>query len=372
MHTRLTKTLGIEHPILCAGMGFVAVPRLVAAVSEAGGLGLLATAVLGPDEVRDSVREIRKRTDAPFGANITLEFETAEDNARVLIEERVPVVNLSLGIRPWIIDAVHAYGGKVLCTVTNARHALSAERKGADGLIVTGHEAAGHGGDATSLVVVPLIARAVGIPIVAAGGFGDGHGLAAALALGAEGISMGTRFAMSAESPMHDRVKDFALGLSELDTIYTDKIDGAGTRFLRTERVETMDRTLSPLEALRSVSKVKKALRLTWGEVLAAAIKGGPDIRRSLGQAQIAGNTFEGLTGGDYEQGIVPGGQVVGAITAIEDCAKIVRQTVTEAERILRERAKSIEDDASPVTTLPRIDAAEPSSTARAAQGVHR
>ncbi len=215
MKTRITELLGIEHPIFCAGMGFVSLPQLVAAVSNAGGLGLLATAVLDPEEVRESVREIRKLTTRPFGANITLQFETAEENARVLLEERVPVINVSLGFAPWIVERVHAYGGWVLSTVTNLRHAHSAQRKGADGLIVTGHEAGGHGGDATSLVVIPMVAAGVEIPVVAAGGFGDGRGLAAALVLGAEGISMGTRLALSKESPIHERVKQFALGLSE-------------------------------------------------------------------------------------------------------------------------------------------------------------
>ena len=153
MKTELTELLGIEHPILCAGMGFVSLPGLVSAVSEAGGLGILATAVLGPDEVREAVREIRARPSRPFGATVSLPFATAEANARVLIEEEGPVVNLSLGIRPWIIDAVHAYGGKILSTVTQTRHAERAQRQGADCLLVSGHEAAGHGGDATTVVL---------------------------------------------------------------------------------------------------------------------------------------------------------------------------------------------------------------------------
>jgi len=339
MKTRITELLEIDHPILCAGMGFVSVPKLVAAVSDAGGLGLLATATLGPEEVLESVREIRKRTDKPFGANVTLEFDTAAENARVLIEQRVPVINISLGIAPWIIDAVHAYGGRILSTVTTTRHALSAQRKGADGLLVTGHEAAGHGGDATTLVLVPLVANAVDLPVVAAGGFGDGRGLAAALVLGAEGISMGTRFSLSLESPLHPRVLDFAFGLTEQDTVYTDRIDGAGTRFLKTKRVAMMARTMSPLEALRSIAKVKRALRLSWREILLAGLRAGPDVRKSLGQAQIAGNTYEGLIGGDYEKGVVPGGQIVGAIGEVKSCAEIIEGTVSEAERVLCERA---------------------------------
>jgi enoyl-[acyl-carrier protein] reductase II len=167
-------------------------------------------------------------------------------------------------------------------------------------------------------------------------------GLAAALALGAEAISMGTRFALAAESPMHRRVKEFAFGCSEQDTIYTDKIDGMGTRFLKTERVAAMARSLSLLEALGSIPKVKRALRLTWREVLVAALRAGPDIRRALGQAQIAGNTFEGLSDGDYEKGIVPGGQIVGAIGEELTAKEIIDRTVSEAARILRLRAAQL------------------------------
>ncbi len=343
MQTAITELLGIEHPILCSGMAYVSVPQLVAAVSEAGGLGILGTATLGPDEVRESVREVRERTRKPFGANVTLVgFDTAEDNARALIEERVPVVNLSLGISAWIVEAVHGYGGRILSTVTTPRHALSAQRKGADGLIVTGHEAAGHGGAASSLVVVPIISSAVKIPIVAAGGYGDGRGLAAALVLGAEGISMGTRFSLSKESPMHARVKELGFSSSEQDTIYTDKVDGIGTRFIKTERLLAVTRSMSPLQALLNIPTVKRALHLSWREVLLAGLRAGPDFRRALGQLQIAGDTFEGLTNGNYERGIVPGGQIVGAITEELTTRQIVGQTVSEAERILRVRAQEL------------------------------
>ena len=148
---------------------------------------------------------------------------------------------------------------------------------------------------------------------------------------------MGTRFALSLESPLHPRVKDFAFGLTEQDTLYTDRIDGAGTRFLKTQRVEMMARSMSLIEALRSIPKVKRALRLSWREILLAGLRAGPDIRKSLGQAQIAGNTFEGLSGGDYEQGIVPGGQIVGAIGEAKSCVEIIEAAISEAERVLCE-----------------------------------
>jgi enoyl-[acyl-carrier protein] reductase II len=167
---------------------------------------------------------------------------------------------------------------------------------------------------------------------------------------------MGTRFALSKESPMHQRVKDLAYRSTEQDTVYTDRIDGMGTRFLDTERVRTMARTMSPLQALRSIPRVKRALRLSWPEVFWAGLRAGPDIRKSLGQARIAGDTFEGLTGGDYERGIVPGGQIVGAIDGARSCEEIVQQTIADAERILRERA-------SPATQPPARQAKELEST---------
>lgn len=203
MKTRITELFGIQHPIFSAGMGFIAVPELVAAVCNAGGMGILATATLTPEETRASVRKIRKLTDKPFAANVTLIYDTAADNAQVLLEEQVPAINMSMGIDRSLIDGVHAYGGKAISTVVSERHARRAEKEGVDAIIVTGHEAAGHGGEPSSLVAISLISSAVSTPVIAAGGFSNGKGLAAALMLGAEAISMGTRFVTSSESPAH-------------------------------------------------------------------------------------------------------------------------------------------------------------------------
>jgi enoyl-[acyl-carrier protein] reductase II len=289
----MTATLGTRHPVMNAGMGHVAVPEVVAAVSAAGGLGLLATSTLLPAEVRAAVHRIRALTDAPFGANVTLGFPNDRANAEVLLDERVPVLNLSLGIAPDLVDAVHAYGGTVVSTVTNRRHARSAAGRGADAVIVTGHEAAGHGGAVSTLVVVPLVRAEVDVPVIAAGGFADGAGLAAALVLGADGISMGTRFALSAESPVHERIVDLMLEATEADTVVTDRVDGLPSRLLARGRALEVARGAPPGETVASVRR------------------------------------------GDVTAGVVATGQVVGRVHEIRTCREIVERTVAEAEAIL-------------------------------------
>ena len=308
IRTRMTDALDISHPLMNAGMGHLAVPALVAAVSDAGGLGLLATSTLSPDEVRDAIREVRRLTDAPFGANVLMRSEHAADISVVLLDERVPVVNLALGIDGSLVAAVHGYGGKVLSTVTTVRHARKAEACGVDAVIATGHEAGGHGGEVSTMVLVSLLAYDVAVPVIAAGGFSDGAGLAAALMLGAEGISMGTRFALSAESPIHPRVRDLLLTSGGSDTIVTDQIDGLPSRVLRTDLA-----------------------------VAIAASRGYVDGHESRGR-----DTYSALRLGDLERGVVAIGQIVGAIDDTLTCAQIIQRAVTDAQHIIACRASKL------------------------------
>jgi enoyl-[acyl-carrier protein] reductase II len=297
----MTAAFAITHPVMSAGMGHLAVPPLVAAVSAAGGLGVLATSTSTADEVRESIREVRRLTSAPFGANILMRSEHADAIAAVVVDEHVPVVNLALGIDADLVATVHRYGGKAVSTVTTVHHARKAEAAGVDALIATGHEAGGHGGDISTMVLVPLLVGSVAIPVIAAGGFSDGAGLAAALMLGAAGISMGSRFALSVESPIHSTVRDLLLASSASDTIVTDQIDGLPSRLLRTE--------------------------------LARALAASHDY--ADGVESPGRDTFSALRRGDLSRGVVAIGQVVGMISDTLTCAEIVQQVVTDAgERI--------------------------------------
>jgi enoyl-[acyl-carrier protein] reductase II len=239
IRTRLTHLFQIDYPVVLPGMSWISTPALVAAVSNAGGLGILATGPLDADGTRRSIQQIRALTDKPFGIGATLLMPGASENARVALEEQVPVINVSLGKADWIAKGAHEYGGFVLSTVTNSKHAAAAVAAGADALMCTGHEAAAHGGDVTSLVLInSLAAQFPDVPIVGAGGFANGRGLVAALALGADGVAMGSRFAVTLESPLASTMKDAITKSSESDTLYGSNFDGIPARVLKTPAAE--------------------------------------------------------------------------------------------------------------------------------------
>jgi len=222
-------------------MSWISTPELVAAVSNAGGVGILATGPLNAEETRQSIEKIRSLTDQPFGIGATLLMPGATQNAEIALQEKVPIINVSLGKADWIADGCHEYGGKLLSTVTNTQHAQSAIASGADALLVTGHEAAAHGGDVTSMVLIPSLAQQFpDTPLVAAGGFANGRGLAAALSLGADAVAMGSRLAVSTESPLAEAVKQAVVESTESDTIYGSNFDGIPARVLKTKTSEQL------------------------------------------------------------------------------------------------------------------------------------
>jgi len=336
MKTRFTECFGIEHPVVLPGMSMVSVPKLVAAVSSAGGLGILATGPLSAEETRQAIREIRELTDKPFGIGVTLMMPGAKENAEVGLEEQVPVINFSLGKGDWIVERAHAYGGKVIATVVNEKHALAAQRYGVDALLATGHEAAAHGGPVTSLVLVPTLADTVDIPVIGTGGFADGRGLVAALALGAEGIAMGSRFSISQESPIHENTKRTVLSKSIEDTLYTPKFDGMDCRVMKSTRAEQMSkRPINPIRAFKNSFRLAEQMRLHWLKLFFGALIMGPKMLTQLARASNATEALElAINDGDCENGVHLVGQVQGRIHDIPSVAEIMDRVIKEAEEV--------------------------------------
>ena len=328
---------------MSAGMNWVTEPSLVSAVSNAGGLGLFAIARCTPKEVRDGIMAIRSLTDRPFGINQALTYPSAKPNIEVALEEKVPVINYSLG-KPWFIEEVHHYGGKILGTVATVRHAIRAQETGVDALVVTGHEAAGHGHYATSMVLVPLVSDVVRVPIIAAGGFFDGRGLAAALMLGADGISMGTRFMLTEESMVHNNFKEACLKATEQDTLYSDMFDGMNARVLNTRAAVNKLRGRLPIVgAIIGALEVKKMLGLSNVEFIRSSIRmSRSEDRMPLAvQARMAEHQARikaAVQEGNLSEGILSAGQIVGGIRDIPTCQELIDRIVLEASE-LRKRA---------------------------------
>jgi enoyl-[acyl-carrier protein] reductase II len=285
--------------------------------------------------VKDVIKQVRAFTDKPFGVNATLVLPNARENIEVALEEKVPIINYALGKGDWIIKAVHEYGGKVLATVAIEKHARRAEMDGVDALVVTGHEAAAHGADAGTLVLVPLIARQTKLPIIAAGGFCDGKGLAAALALGADGISMGTRFMLTQECEMHQKAKELSLKATVEDTICSDKIDGLPGRWLKTPAAIRMaEGKPSFLQALSSALEIKRMIDVPFSKLFFGGLKqrGVQDLAR---QSLSISGLKAAIDKGDLDTGVLPISQAVGLIKDLPTCKDVIERTVVEAQEVV-------------------------------------
>lgn len=346
MKTRITELFGIKHPIMLAGMNWLTTPELVSAVSNAGGLGNLAISAHTPENLRSDIRKIRELTDKPFAINQILLSPTAKANLAVVIEEKVPIVNYTLGrpndIIP-LIEAVHNYGGKILATVALAKHAKRAAELGADAVNITGHEAAAHGGFATTLVLIPIVADAVKVPILSAGGFYDGRGLAAALMLGADGVTMGTRFAMTHECKMHQNWKDVIVTATEQDTIYVDVGDPAvNSRLYKTKKLEeAVNKRFSLADAVSNAIDAKQKMNVSWWKMITGGLKSakGEDGMSIISQMKYASQTSDidkVMFNGDIENGRMPIGQVIGGISEVLTCKEVLERTIAQAEETLK------------------------------------
>ncbi|MEN9464924.1 MAG: hypothetical protein RL217_1105 [Pseudomonadota bacterium] len=335
MHTRITELFGIRHPIVLPGMSWISTPELVAAVANAGGLGILATGPLSPEQTRQAILRIRSLTDKPFGIGITLLMPGSKENAEVALTEKVPVINFSLGKGDWLVKRAHAYGGKVIATVVSEKHALSAQAIGADALLVTGHEAAAHGGAVTSLVLIPALASKVRIPIIATGGFADGRGLLAALALGAAGVAMGSRLATSLESQLHPNTKEAVVTKSEQDTIYSNNFDGLYARVMRTPAA--IKATRKPMGFVRASLEASKAAKIVnqpiW-KVLAGMMLMINKVKLLAYFGASVPRIQAATVQGDLNKGVQFIGQTQGLIHDIACVKDIIERTVAEAQSL--------------------------------------
>ncbi len=342
IRTRLTDLLGIACPIVQAAMGHVSGARLAAATSQAGGLGLIASATMSPAELRSAIKEVKDRTGAPFGVNLRADAPDARERAEMIIAEKVPAASFALAPRPELIGLLRDAGVVTIASVGARRHAEKVAAWGIDAVIATGAEGGGHTGAVPTGLLVPQVVDVVDVPVIAAGGFFDGRGLAAALAYGAAGIAMGTRFLLTSDSPAADAVKRVYLASDVTGTLVTSRADGVPHRLLRTPLVERLDREgrLSGLlRSARNAAAFRRASTLTWPDL----IRQGRAMRHGTGlswdQALMAANTpvllKAAMVGGRPDAGLMPSGQVTGLIEDLPSCAELIGRIMTEAERRL-------------------------------------
>jgi len=342
LRTRLTDLVGVEHPVVQTGMGWVAGSRLVAATAEAGGLGILASATMTYAELVDAIRETKARTAKPFGVNLRADAADASDRVDLLISEGVRVASFALAPKREQIEQLQAAGIVVIPSVGAARHARKVADWGADAVIVQGAEGGGHTGGVPTTLLLPTVLDAVDIPVIAAGGFFDGRGLAAAMAYGAAGVAMGTRFLLSAESTVPDSVKAEYLARGLDGTVVTTRVDGLPHRVLSTPLVEDLEgssRAVGLWHAARNGQRFKKLSGLTWREMVreGLAMKHGKEL--SWAQTIMAANTpmllRAGLVEGRTDAGVLASGQVVGLLDDLPSVASIIETIVAEATKII-------------------------------------
>ena len=282
MKTRVTELLGIEYPIIQGGMAWVADHHIAAAVSEAGGLGLIAAANAPAEWVREQIREAKKLTDKPFGVNIMLMSPSADEVAKIVVEEGIKVVTTGAGSPEKYMEEWKAAGVKVIPVVASVALARRMERCGADAVVAEGTESGGHIGETTTMALVPQVVDAVKIPVIAAGGIADGRGIAAAFMLGAEGVQMGTRFVATEECNVHENYKQFLLKAKDIDTRVTGRTTGHPVRTLRNPM------TKEYLEKEAAGASFEELEMLTLGGLRKAVVDG--DVKTgSVMSGQIAG-----------------------------------------------------------------------------------
>lgn len=346
LRTQLTELVGIEHPVIQTGMGWVAGARLVAATANAGGLGILASATMTLDELTTAIGKVKATTNKPFGVNIRADAADADDRVRLMIREGVKVASFALAPKQELIAQLKAAGVVVIPSVGAAKHARKVADWGVDAMVVQGGEGGGHTGPVATTLLLPSVLDAIkgtGIPVIAAGGFFDGRGLAAALSYGAAGVAMGTRFLLTSDSAVPDAVKHLYLAAALDDTVVTARIDGMPHRVLRTglvEKLESGSRARGFTAAVRNAAKFKQMSQMTWRSMIqdGLAMRRGKDLTWS--QVVMAANTpmllKAGLVDGNTEAGVLASGQVAGVLDDLPSCSELIESIVHDAIKHLQ------------------------------------
>ncbi|MCX5099998.1 MULTISPECIES: nitronate monooxygenase family protein [unclassified Streptomyces] len=342
MRTALTELVGVRHPVVQTGMGWVAGPRLVTATARAGALGILASATMTTEQLRAAVREVKSRTDEPFGVNLRADAGDARERVRIIVDEGVKVVSFALAPSKELIAELKDAGVVVIPSVGARRHAEKVAAWGADAVIVQGGEGGGHTGEVATTVLLPQVADAVDIPVIAAGGFRDGRGLVAALAYGAAGIAMGTRFLLTSDSTVPDAVKARYLAAGVKDITVTRAVDGLPHRMLRTEMVAALEnagRVRALAQAVRRAAGFRRISGTSWSRMVrdGLAMRHGKDL--SWSQVLLAANTpmllKASMVDGRTDLGVMASGQVAGLIEDLPSCAELVERVMAEAHEAL-------------------------------------
>lgn len=349
LQTALTRMTGVDHPIVQTGMGWVAGARLVSATAQAGALGILASATMTYDELERQIIEVTERTDRPFGVNLRADAGDAAERVELLIRHGVKVASFALAPRRELIDRLKENDIVVIPSIGAVRHAEKVAAWGVDAVMVQGGEGGGHTGAVPTSILLPSVVAAVDIPVIAAGGFHDGRGLAAALAYGAAGVGMGTRFLLTSDSAVPEEIKQRYLGFGLDGTVVTTKADGMPHRLLRTEYVNGLEQHsgLSRLlPTLRRSLEFKKMSGLSWPAFLKDGWAMKKATGRSWAQMSLAANTpmllKAGLVDGDTQAGMLAAGQVVGMIDDLPSCEDLVDRVVRDAAAHLRAAASTL------------------------------
>ena len=336
LQTRATELFGVDHPIVQTGMGWVAGPSLVTGTAMAGGLGILASATMALDEMDSAIEEVQSRTDRPFGVNLRPDAADLDDRADRLVEAGVRVASFAGPPPARVVQRLRDGGVLVMPTVGARRHAEKMTELGADAILCQGGEGGGHTGSIPTSLLLPQVIDAVDVPVIAAGGFHDGRGLAAALAWGADGVAMGTRFLLTAESKVPDAVKAVYLDTPVTGTVVSSSIDGKPQRVIRTRLVDS-------LESAR-VTRLARAAVNAWrfrgltGMSISTMVREGMAMRRAQeltwSQMAMAANapmlTRATMVDGDVDAGVLPTGQCVGVVDDLPTCAELIERMVAE------------------------------------------